>query len=122
MVLTNCSPSYGPHFTTTGSSIQTNEPVEVEEEVVTVYEEVVVEESVVSEPSFNEVEVIEPVEVVGGHMTPPDRPGHGMQFRPELFSEFPIGNQNLMGQFEDKFSKGRLSQKNRRIPCLVFNF
>ncbi|MEM7406214.1 MAG: mandelate racemase/muconate lactonizing enzyme family protein [Pseudomonadota bacterium] len=32
---------------------------------------------------------VEPVAVVDGFMTPPDRPGHGMQFRPELFSEFP---------------------------------
>ena len=32
---------------------------------------------------------IEPNNPVNGMMTPPDRPGHGMDFRPELFRDFP---------------------------------
>ena len=31
---------------------------------------------------------VEPIVPKNGTMTPPDRPGHGMDFRPELFSEF----------------------------------
>ena len=31
---------------------------------------------------------VEPVLPKNGLMTPPDRPGHGMDFKPELFSEF----------------------------------
>jgi L-alanine-DL-glutamate epimerase-like enolase superfamily enzyme len=32
---------------------------------------------------------VEPVLPKGGFMTPPDRPGHGMDFRPELFQDHP---------------------------------
>ena len=32
---------------------------------------------------------VEPVLPENGLMTPPDRPGHGMDFRPELFTDFP---------------------------------
>lgn len=32
---------------------------------------------------------VEPVEVKQGFMTPPSRPGHGMDFKPELFSDCP---------------------------------
>jgi D-arabinonate dehydratase len=32
---------------------------------------------------------VEPVRPEGGKMTPTDRPGHGMDFKPELFDEFP---------------------------------
>ena len=32
---------------------------------------------------------VEPVLPVNGTMTPPDRPGHGMDFRPELFHDHP---------------------------------
>ena len=32
---------------------------------------------------------VEPVAVVAGHMSPPDRPGHGMEFKPELFRDYP---------------------------------
>ena len=32
---------------------------------------------------------IEPVLPENGLMTPPDRPGHSMDFKPELFTDFP---------------------------------
>ncbi len=32
---------------------------------------------------------IEPIHPKNGTMTPPDRPGHGMNFKPELFTDFP---------------------------------
>ncbi len=32
---------------------------------------------------------VEPLTVEGGMMAPPGRPGHGMDFKPELFREFP---------------------------------
>ncbi|OED36963.1 hypothetical protein AB833_25365 [Chromatiales bacterium (ex Bugula neritina AB1)] len=32
---------------------------------------------------------IEPLTIENGYITPPERPGHGMHFRSELFSEFP---------------------------------
>ena len=32
---------------------------------------------------------VEPLTPVDGYMSPPERPGHGMTFRPELFTEFP---------------------------------
>ncbi|MEM9063519.1 MAG: mandelate racemase/muconate lactonizing enzyme family protein [Pseudomonadota bacterium] len=32
---------------------------------------------------------VEPIPVTAGTMAPPDRPGHGMDFKPELFREFP---------------------------------
>lgn len=35
---------------------------------------------------------VEPLAVVEGHMAPPDRPGHGMDFKPELFRDFPYSD------------------------------
>lgn len=35
---------------------------------------------------------VEPVPVANGMMAPPDRPGHGMDFKPELFSAYPYSN------------------------------
>ena len=32
---------------------------------------------------------VEPVPIENGMMAPPDRPGHGMDFKPELFSAHP---------------------------------
>jgi len=32
---------------------------------------------------------VEPLLPVNGTMTPPDRPGHGMDFKPELFRDHP---------------------------------
>ncbi|MEM1298451.1 MAG: mandelate racemase/muconate lactonizing enzyme family protein [Pseudomonadota bacterium] len=32
---------------------------------------------------------VEPVPIANGHMRAPDRPGHGMDFRPELFTDCP---------------------------------
>lgn len=34
---------------------------------------------------------VKPVKVQNGMMMPPGRPGHGMDFKPELYSEFPYG-------------------------------
>ena len=31
----------------------------------------------------------EPLVPVAGHLMPPDRPGHGLTFKPELFEKFP---------------------------------
>ena len=32
---------------------------------------------------------VEPLSIKSGYVSPPTRPGHGMKFKPELFSEFP---------------------------------
>jgi len=34
----------------------------------------------------------EPLSIENGFITPPARPGHGMEFRPELFTEFPYSD------------------------------
>lgn len=33
---------------------------------------------------------VEPLIPVAGHLTPPDRPGHGLTFKPELFEKYPF--------------------------------